>query len=266
METKFDEIVETTSNIEVMKGKYLAERLLRSWNEDFIDEDTGEVLSVQRNEILLNKGTLLDNHNMTEINFWLQSGDITEVKLSNQKRDCTRVFKGVNLWLVSIELNSKKKTIYLYASSVENAIDIATDYIEQNHSGSFALKNLKELDYINLIIEESEEDEDEIEADGKDVSIYVVNVEITEDEGSYKNSFILKSNDVESAKKSIEDYLIKKKVQSNIIPEFEIKILQAKTIACNFIVDPEFSIKYFDEQKKKDEIEVSMSIVGKEEE
>lgn len=255
METKFNEIVETVSDLDLMKGKFLAERLLRTWNEDFIDEDTGEVVSIERNELIMQKGTLLDANNLSEINFLLQSGDIKEVKVSNQQRDCTRIFKGVNLWVVTVELNGKKKNIYLYANSVENGIDIATDYIEQNHSGSFALKTLKELDYINLIIEKGDDDEDEIEADGKDISIYTVKVEITEDEGSYKNSFILKSNDVESAKKSIEDYLINKKLENNIEPKFEVKVLEGKTISCNFIVDPEFSIQYFNEMKFKEEIE-----------
>lgn len=244
METKFDEILITTSDVSKMKDLYLGQRLLRTWKEDFIDEDTGEVVSIERNELILQKGTHLDTSNLQIINFHLQSGDIKEVVVSNQKRDCTRIHKGVNLWQVSIELNGKKKNIYLYANSVENAIDIATDYIEQNHSGSFALKNLKELDYINLIIEKNDEDLDE-EINDKETSIYVVNVEITEEEGSYKNAFILKANDVEEAKKSIEDYLIKKKVQNNVKPEFEMKILQAKTIACHFIVDPDFSVRYF---------------------
>lgn len=251
MVTKFDEVLITTSDVSEMKDLYLGQRLLRTWKEDFIDEDTGEVVSIERNELILDKGTHLDPNNLQIVNFHLQSGDIKDVVISNQKRDCTRIYKGVNLWLVSIELNSKKKNIYLYANSVENAIEIATDYIEQNHSGSFALKNLKELDYINLIIDKNDEDlEDEINEE--DVSIYVVNVEITEEEGSYKNSFILKSNDVESAKKIIEDYLIKKKVQNNVKPEFDMKILQAKTISCNFIVDPDFSIRYFNELKKED--------------
>ena len=41
-------------------GKRLAARVLRTWVEDFVDEDTGEVVSIERNEIVLERDTVLD--------------------------------------------------------------------------------------------------------------------------------------------------------------------------------------------------------------
>lgn len=41
-------------------GKRLAARVLRTWVEDFVDEDTGEVMSIERNEVLLERDTVLD--------------------------------------------------------------------------------------------------------------------------------------------------------------------------------------------------------------
>ncbi|MFM7510477.1 MAG: DNA-directed RNA polymerase subunit beta [Bacteroidota bacterium] len=41
-------------------GKRLAARVLRTWVEDFVDEDTGEVVSIERNEIVMERDTLLD--------------------------------------------------------------------------------------------------------------------------------------------------------------------------------------------------------------
>src|SRR5271154_1669775 len=41
-------------------GKRLAARVLRSWVEDFVDEDTGEVVSLERNEVVLERDTVLD--------------------------------------------------------------------------------------------------------------------------------------------------------------------------------------------------------------
>src|SRR6202012_960465 len=41
-------------------GKKLAARVLRTWVEDFVDEDTGEVVSIERNEIVLERDTILD--------------------------------------------------------------------------------------------------------------------------------------------------------------------------------------------------------------
>src|SRR5690348_9788207 len=45
-------------------GKRLAARVLRSWVEDFVDEDTGEVVSLERNEIVLERDTILDEENI----------------------------------------------------------------------------------------------------------------------------------------------------------------------------------------------------------
>ncbi len=48
-------------------GKRLAARVLRSWVEDFVDEDTGEVVSLERNEIVLERDTILDEENVAMI-------------------------------------------------------------------------------------------------------------------------------------------------------------------------------------------------------
>src|SRR3978361_1297449 len=48
-------------------GKRLAARVLRTWVEDFVDEDTGEVVSLERNEIVLERDTILDEDNITMI-------------------------------------------------------------------------------------------------------------------------------------------------------------------------------------------------------
>jgi DNA-directed RNA polymerase subunit beta len=48
-------------------GKRLAARVLRTWVEDFVDEDTGEVVSLERNEIVLERDTVLDADNIALI-------------------------------------------------------------------------------------------------------------------------------------------------------------------------------------------------------
>jgi DNA-directed RNA polymerase subunit beta len=48
-------------------GKRLAARVLRTWVEDFVDEDTGEVVSLERNEIVLERDTILDEENIAMI-------------------------------------------------------------------------------------------------------------------------------------------------------------------------------------------------------
>ncbi|OUS14446.1 DNA-directed RNA polymerase subunit beta, partial [Nonlabens dokdonensis] len=45
----------------------LAARVLRTWHEDFVDEDTGEVVSIERNEIVLDRDTILEKEHIDEI-------------------------------------------------------------------------------------------------------------------------------------------------------------------------------------------------------
>ncbi len=45
----------------------MAARVLKSWNEDFVDEDTGEVVSIERNEVIMERETELTADNIEEI-------------------------------------------------------------------------------------------------------------------------------------------------------------------------------------------------------
>ena len=59
-----DEIPATEEHLEGAVGRKLAARVLRSWTEDFVDEDTGEVVTIERNEIILDRDTVLDEDNI----------------------------------------------------------------------------------------------------------------------------------------------------------------------------------------------------------
>jgi DNA-directed RNA polymerase subunit beta len=54
-----EEINATQTNLKKAVGRRLAARVLRTWTEDFVDEDTGEVVSIQRNEVLLERDSLV---------------------------------------------------------------------------------------------------------------------------------------------------------------------------------------------------------------
>ena len=55
-----DEVKAEKKALQKFLGKRLAARVLRTWVEDFVDEDTGEVVSIERNEIVLERDTVLD--------------------------------------------------------------------------------------------------------------------------------------------------------------------------------------------------------------
>ena len=50
-----EEVKVTRQNLVERKGQKLAARVLKSWTEDFVDEDTGEVVSIERNEVILDR-------------------------------------------------------------------------------------------------------------------------------------------------------------------------------------------------------------------
>jgi DNA-directed RNA polymerase subunit beta len=55
-----DEVKTDKKTLTKYIGKRLAARVLRTWVEDFVDEDTGEVVSIERNEIVMERDTVLD--------------------------------------------------------------------------------------------------------------------------------------------------------------------------------------------------------------
>lgn len=64
------------------RGKYLSKNALKTWQEDFIDEDTGEVVSIERNEVVVRRGALLDDLTIS----LLSENGITDIEVSEVKR------------------------------------------------------------------------------------------------------------------------------------------------------------------------------------
>ena len=62
-----EEVKANKTNLKKVIGRKLAARVLKSWMEDFVDEDTGEVTSIERNEIILERETTLEQEHIDEI-------------------------------------------------------------------------------------------------------------------------------------------------------------------------------------------------------
>jgi len=61
------EIKATKANLKKLLGRRLAARVVRSWIEDFVDEDTGEVVSIERTEVIIDRETILENDHLDQI-------------------------------------------------------------------------------------------------------------------------------------------------------------------------------------------------------
>jgi len=62
-----DEIKVSKVNLKKVVGQRLAARVLKTWVEDFVDEDTGEVVSIERNEVILDRETVIENEHVDAI-------------------------------------------------------------------------------------------------------------------------------------------------------------------------------------------------------
>ena len=76
-----DEVKADKKTLKAYVGKKLAARVLRTWVEDFVDEDTGEVVSIERNEIVMERDTVLDEDAIEAI------GDLDVKSVFIQKED-----------------------------------------------------------------------------------------------------------------------------------------------------------------------------------
>ncbi|MDC1395919.1 DNA-directed RNA polymerase subunit beta, partial [Bacteroidia bacterium] len=78
-----EDVKVTKAGLKKVIGRRLAARVLRSWIEDFVDEDTGEVVSIERNEVVIERDTVLEDDHISEI---LESG-VKTIILSKENDD-----------------------------------------------------------------------------------------------------------------------------------------------------------------------------------
>jgi len=62
-----DEFKVSKAGLKKVLGRKLAARVLKSWVEDFVDEDTGEVVSIERNEVVIDRETILEEEHIDMI-------------------------------------------------------------------------------------------------------------------------------------------------------------------------------------------------------
>ena len=111
-----EEVKVNKANLKKHVGQKLAARVLKSWVEDFVDEDTGEVVSIERNEVIMDRETVLDNDNINEI---LDSGEQTILihKEEPEGSDYSIIFNT----LAKDPSNSEKEAVLYIYRQLRNA-------------------------------------------------------------------------------------------------------------------------------------------------
>ena len=105
-----DEVKVNKANLKKAVGRKLAARVLRSWVEDFVDEDTGEVVSIERYDIIVDRETVLEEHHIDEI---VDAGEKTI--LLHKENASANDFSIVYNTLQKDTCNSEKEAVvYIY--------------------------------------------------------------------------------------------------------------------------------------------------------
>lgn len=103
-----EEIKVSKAALKKAEGRTLAARVLNTWFEDFVDEDTGEVVSIERNEIILDRETILEKEHLDLI---LESG-VKTILLHNEN---SSEFSIIQNTLQKDPTNSEKEAVeYIY--------------------------------------------------------------------------------------------------------------------------------------------------------
>ena len=111
-----EEVKASKTGLKKYLGRKLAARVLKTWHEDFVDEDTGEVVSIERNEIILDRDTILEKEHIEEI---LEAGAKTVLlhKEDNQQAD----YAIIHNTLQKDPTNSEKEAVEHIYRQLRNA-------------------------------------------------------------------------------------------------------------------------------------------------
>ena len=105
-----EEVKANKTNLKKYIGRKLAARVLKSWTEDFVDEDTGEVVSIERNEVIIERETELEEHHIDEI---VESG-IQSILIHKEETNASDYSIIFNTLQKDPSNSEKEAVLYIY--------------------------------------------------------------------------------------------------------------------------------------------------------
>ena len=253
-----------TSDPHEMLGKYMTGRILRTWTEKFIDEDTGEEVPVQRSEVVMEyKDEPLNRDDISQLTFYLQSGEIKGVDVADVPIRFVKPEKSHSYYPFSVQFmfGLDKFTYFCYASNLDDAIKICMDFgVMYRHVTDFTpLKvSIISTDLVqdtDPCIPENEQIENPMTPDK---TYYKVTARLTYIEGSKVKTddrdFIINANDVGEAKTRMARYV--RELWKDMLEGVDNKnnsytIRKAAPITADAVVPLKFSALYYPDLKER---------------
>jgi DNA-directed RNA polymerase subunit beta len=111
-----EEVKVSKKALKELVGRKLAAHIMRTWAEDFVDEDTGEVVSLERNEIIMPRETEITEENIQDI---LDSEQSTI--LVHKDEDTAAKYDTIFNTLAKDTANTEKEAVYYIYRQLRNA-------------------------------------------------------------------------------------------------------------------------------------------------
>lgn len=254
-----DIAVMETSDPKEMLNRWLVEPACREWTEEFTNEANGEKTSVERRELIIEKGTKLSKDDIQVIMFHIQSGGMKSVKVADQY--VTEVNEGFtdsfSTYSVKFLAGEDKYTYVLRARGIRNALTIAKDFGNVYlHISNF---NPIRVGFVDLVI--IPDDDECIPSDEQDSEpkygkeYYRVKVDLVTcseiSDNHFKTNFLIYADEVGKARTYVMNHcnkLYAKTLHENSLNKF--LIVEAVPYTVDVVVPRDFSLLYSKKQSK----------------
>ena len=105
-----EEVKVNKANLKKIVGRKLAARVLKAWTEDFVDEDTGEVVSIERHEVIIDRETVIEPEHVDEI---IESG-VQNILVHNEEANASDYSIIFNTLQKDPSNSEKEAVLYIY--------------------------------------------------------------------------------------------------------------------------------------------------------
>lgn len=267
-----EDVLSGAKDAEFRTHKYLATNMTRSYSEDMVNAETGELVPIRRYDILAHRGDTINDDVIAQMRFHAQCHELDDFVISDQSRTGVAYqSSNMTVWKVSvvvvIDRKLKKKTFLLYACSMEQAVEIVTDYAEQVFDGAFQFTAVKSYHNCRIInrsftkVNTEDGNDDTIQLDDM---FYMLDCVIEDSEcknnmiGAF--SFLCRAANAERAKEIVHEYIAIKMADENkddssleqlpftVNPEsMRITIISANIVKCSNVIHPDFSMVFINQ-------------------
>lgn len=259
--------------VEESIGHYLAKRAVRTWAEDFIDEDTKETVTIDRCEVLLERGKLITY----ELANGLKEDGVNEVEISDcpfRAKEQTDFNSLAHVKVTVRSSNNENAVLIVRSDSLRGAQDCAIDYAEGAVNKIFSTPEasyvyitkseiIGKFHFVGRTNADIEEEEEQLEKDPDalvkepfKVKANFIDTDVYDPEGRsqygvHKNElFVVWAYDVVTAKNIVFDYL-KHKFHTVYNDRETLRIVGATQFYAHTYVPAEYCNEYIKQDNLK---------------